>query len=320
MRYLLVDFKGCIYWYYHAKSKDIPITFVKTIQAMAKQLKVDQTFILNEKYGSKFRKSRYPDYKANRQERKDKQTPQEKKEFEKFENVVQPAALRLFEMCGANVVTAEGYEADDSAAWFCANLPQDSQIILLSNDKDWHQLIEKGRVVQAKFTTDIVKTYQQIDKSTWLTNYESFVAEYGIEPDNWIDKKCLSGDNGDFVAGIPKIGETTALRLVQKYGNFKNVIEHAKAGTLEVPRLSQVSVDYIINNPDVLYINYSVMNLKHSEAEFVEVIGKDGLGYLASCKDKPTRTPNYETLKQLCYETGELDLYDDLENFCFWLK
>lgn len=320
MRYLLVDFKGCMYWYYHAKSKDIPITFVKTIQAMARQLKVDRTFILHEQFGSKFRKSAYPDYKATRQERKDNYDEAKKKQHEHFENVIQPAAVRLFEMCGATVVTAEGYEADDSAAWFCANLPKESQIVMLSNDKDWHQLIEKGRVIQAKFTTDIIKTYQQIDKSVWLFNYESFVAEYGMEPDEWIFKKCLSGDTGDNVSGIPKIGETTALRLVQKYGEFKNIIEHAKAGTLEVLRLSQVSVDYIINNPEVLYINYSVMNLKHSEAEFTKVIGTKGLEYLEGCLNKPTRTPNYDTLKQLCYETGELDLYDDLEKFCFWLK
>ena len=49
---------------------------------------------------------------------------------------------------------------------------------------------------------------------------------YGLSPAQLIDYKGLAGDTSDNVPGVSGIGEKTATRLLQSFGNIESIYEH----------------------------------------------------------------------------------------------
>ena len=53
---------------------------------------------------------------------------------------------------------------------------------------------------------------------------ESLKEKMGITPDQIRDLKGLMGDASDNIPGIPKVGEKTALKLLEQFGTVENLI------------------------------------------------------------------------------------------------
>lgn len=131
-----------------------------------------------------------------------------------------PLIKEVLAAMGVNVVTKEGYEADD----ILGTLAKKSEAAgmdatILSGDRDLLQLatekimIRLPKTVRGKTTIEDYHAQQVMEK-------------YQVTPLQIIDLKALMGDSADNIPGIPGVGEKTATKLIVEYGSIENAHEH----------------------------------------------------------------------------------------------
>ena len=121
---------------------------------------------------------------------------------------------------GVNIVTREGYEADDILGTLARRSEEKGmEVTILSGDRDLLQLatekvlIRLPKTVRGKTTIEDYHTQQVIEK-------------YQVTPPQIIELKALMGDSSDNIPGIPGVGEKTATKIIAEYGTIENAHEH----------------------------------------------------------------------------------------------
>lgn len=129
-----------------------------------------------------------------------------------------PIAREFLRAFGIYQFEEIGFEGDDIAGTV-AKLAEKSgmEVTIYTSDRDFLQLVTDKISVNIikKGLSDVVKMTPQVVYDT-----------YGFEPKQIIDYKGLRGDSSDNLPGIPGVGEKTAVKLIQDYGSFDNIIEH----------------------------------------------------------------------------------------------
>ena len=111
-----------------------------------------------------------------------------------------------------------GFEGDDIAGTVAKLAEQEGyQVNLYTSDRDFLQLVTDNIHVNIirKGMSDVAEMTPSLVKET-----------YGFEPKQIIDFKGLRGDSSDNLPGIPGVGDKTAVKLIEEYGSFDNIIEH----------------------------------------------------------------------------------------------
>lgn len=197
---LLIDFlclvhKGNVSF---GGEKNLPFTihysFFRNLSSLIKEFSPDKVFLCGEG-GRSFRKDISGDYKANRVR------PEGKK---KANGSVFEAANAIWKLCRhlpLHRVSADRYEADDVIATLAASL-HDEDVIVVSNDKDYLQLLQMG--------------------NDNVALYDPFLSEFREAPS--YDQNtflCLNGDAADNIAGLlPKSAAIKAASNPEKLKAF----------------------------------------------------------------------------------------------------
>ena len=154
-----------------------------------------------------FRKEQLESYKANR-----KPTPEDLvRQF--------PMARDFLKALGIFQFEQHGYEGDDIAGTVAKLAEKEGYTVTIyTSDRDLLQLVDNNITVNIirKGMSDIVAMTPETVKEM-----------YGFEPLQIIDYKGLRGDASDNLPGIKGVGEKTAVKLIQEYGSFDNIIAHA---------------------------------------------------------------------------------------------
>lgn len=205
---LIVDGLNVAFRWKHQNILDFKYDYIRTIESLAKSYKAG-TIIVCADGGSSYRKEIFPEYKANRKERFADQTEQEAKEFEMFMAEFQDTLTLLKER--HPVFHFRGVEADDIAAYITQKINYD-ECWLISSDKDWDLLI-----------SDKVSRFSTVTrKETTVHNWDE---HYDFEIEDYISFKCLCGDKGDNVPGVPGVGPKRAVQLMNQYGNIFDIYD-----------------------------------------------------------------------------------------------
>ena len=246
---LIVDGLNVAFRWKHQNILDFKYDYIRTIESLAKSYKAG-TIIVCADGGSNYRKEIYPEYKANRKERFADQTEQEAKEFEMFMAEFQDTLTLIKQKYP--VFHFRGVEADDIAAYITLNFDFDD-CWLISSDKDWDLLIN-----------DKVSRFSTVTrKETTVHNWDE---HYDFEIEDYITFKCLTGDKGDNVPGVPGVGPKRAVQLMEQYGT---VFDIYSACPLE-GRYKYIQA--LNENAEQLLLNVELMDLvTYSE----EAIGKE---------------------------------------------
>lgn len=110
------------------------------------------------------------------------------------------------------------YEADDIIGTLAMSVdPEEFDVVIISGDKDLIQLARDN--IRVDITKKGVSELQPYTP-------ESIKEVMGITPEQIIDMKGLMGDSSDNYPGVTKIGEKTALKLLQEYGSVEGVYDH----------------------------------------------------------------------------------------------
>ena len=182
--------------------------FSNIINKILADLKEDEKIMVAFDAGKQtFRKEQLESYKANR-----KPTPEDLvTQFPIARDFLR--ALNIFQF------EEEGFEGDDIAGTVARLAEKEGhKVTIYTSDRDFLQLVDDKVTVNIirKGLSDVVQMTPEMVQET-----------YGFAPLQIIDYKGLRGDSSDNLPGIKGIGEKTAVKLIQEYDNFDNIIAHA---------------------------------------------------------------------------------------------
>ncbi len=175
--------------------------------------------------GPTFRKKEFAEYKANRGPMDEELVNQ----IERTKEVVSALNIPQFGI--------EGFEADDIIGTLArtatdGKAEDDTQVIIVTGDRDSLQLIRDKRVV----------VYLPIHNK----NSESFVFDenkveevFGLKPKQIIDLKGLMGDASDNIPGVKGVGKVTATKLMKEFGSLERIYENLES-KLITPRVRKM--------------------------------------------------------------------------------
>ena len=239
---LIVDALNLAFRWKHQGRTDFRYDYQSTVKSLAKSYDCKNVIITADWGSSSYRKAISPDYKQNRKDKFAEQSEAERIAFEEFFEEFEASLEVLAE--DYPVLRYKGVEADDIAAHLVKYKGKyDLEYIwLISSDRDWDLLIQEN---VGRFS---YVTRREVKLDNWREHYD-------IDPDMYISMKCLTGDKGDNVPGIPGIGPKRAVQLIEQYGTAWDIYE-------ALPIDSKYKYIQELNaNGEQLLVNYELMDL-----------------------------------------------------------
>tara|TARA_R100001480_G_scaffold64265_1_gene76474 strand:- start:329 stop:1165 length:837 start_codon:yes stop_codon:yes gene_type:complete len=239
---LIVDALNLAFRWKHQGRTDFRYEYQRTVQSLAKSYDCKNIIITADQGSSSYRKDISPQYKQNRKDKFAEQSEQEKMEFEEFISEYEATLELLQEDC--TLFRFRGVEADDLAAHLVKNKNKYNleYIWLISSDRDWDLLIQEN---VGRFS---YVTRKEVTLDNWKEHYE-------VSPEEYISLKCLTGDKGDNVPGIPGIGPKRALGLIKEYGDALNIYD-----ACPIPGKYKY-IESLNENYEQILQNYELMDL-----------------------------------------------------------
>ena len=205
---ILIDGTSYIYRAFHAlppltTSSGKPTGATRGFAAMLRKLiekypGVPMVMVFDAK-GPNFRNDYFKDYKANR-------PPMPNELRVQIEDI-----KKLSKLFNFTVKEEGGVEADDVIATLTKQFKLDKKILISSPDKDLTQLVEDNVI-------------QHNSMSNEFFNNEYVKEKFGVGPSQVAQLLALVGDKADNIPGITKVGNKTASKWLNAYGNLENII------------------------------------------------------------------------------------------------
>jgi len=137
-----------------------------------------------------------------------------------------PVIMHALDVMGVVRLEAPGFEADDVIATLARRWEKDTEVRIVSGDKDLLQLVTDRVHVIRPGKSNVLE--HEVDPA-------ALVARMGLRADQIVDYLALVGDTSDNVPGVRGIGEKTALELLVRFGSvdllYARIDEVEKAGT-----------------------------------------------------------------------------------------
>jgi DNA polymerase-1 len=209
---MIVDSLNLAFRYKHSGALDFVDDYRRTVDSLRKSYNAGKVVMACDSGASKYRKELYPLYKQNRKDKQDLQTPEEEAEFQLFFEEFN-RTMETYNTGSYPLFRFPGVEADDVASYIVKthrHYPI-KKIVLISSDRDWDLLVSE-HVMRFSYVTR-----KEVTLDNWSTHYD-------CDPEEYISIKCLQGDSGDNVPGVPGIGPKRAAELVKKYGSTYDII------------------------------------------------------------------------------------------------
>jgi DNA polymerase-1 len=141
---------------------------------------------------------------------------------------------RLVETLGVPAVDAEGYEADDVIATLATRLSGEGhEVVIVTGDRDAYQLV-RDPLVKVLYNRRGVTDYVLYDEA-------GIQERTGVRPELYPFLASLRGDPSDNLPGVPGVGDKTAAKLVNTYGDVDALYAHLEEQT---PRLRASLADH----------------------------------------------------------------------------
>jgi len=186
--------------------------FVSMVSYIVREHQPSSLAVAFDLPGETFRDEMVADYKAGRSEAPNDLPPQ----FEMIREVMEALAIP--------VVEAPGFEADDVLATLATEArDRGSDVVVVTGDRDSFQLIEDPHI-RVLYNRRGVSDYSLYDEA-------GIVERTGVPPSKYVLLASLRGDPSDNLPGIPGVGEKTAAKLLNAYGDLDGIFSHLEEQT-----------------------------------------------------------------------------------------
>ncbi|MFJ6741885.1 5'-3' exonuclease H3TH domain-containing protein [Streptomyces sp. NPDC091279] len=126
-----------------------------------------------------------------------------------------PIIESVLDALGIARVGVAGYEADDVIGTFTARAR--GPVDIVTGDRDLYQLVDDARGVRVLYPLKGVG-------SLALTDESALREKYGVDGRGYADLATLRGDPSDGLPGVPGVGEKTAAKLLDAFGDLAGII------------------------------------------------------------------------------------------------
>ncbi|MFD7861135.1 5'-3' exonuclease H3TH domain-containing protein [Streptomyces sp. NPDC059783] len=190
-----------------------------------------------------------PSYKAHRvAEKTDRGVPDEEETPDTLAPQV-PVIAEVLDALGIARVGVAGYEADDVIGTLTGRAT--GPVDIVTGDRDLYQLVDDAGEVRVLYPLKGVGTLQLTDEA-WLRE------KYGVSGPGYVDLALLRGDPSDGLPGVPGIGEKTAAKLLDAFGDLAGIMAAvddpaAKLTPSQRKRLDEAR-DYVAVAPKVVRV------------------------------------------------------------------
>jgi len=229
--------------------------FLKSLRYTSDILKPSRVIVVFDgKNGSGRRQKIYPEYKSTRKVKRRLNrnvdwgtAPQDEEQSMRQQ---MGRLIEYLEQLPLTLVCVDGIEADDTMAYISQQLLPKSDIILMSTDKDFIQLVD-----------DRVKIWSPTKKK--LYNKQAVLEEYGIHSQNILTYRILDGDKSDNIGGIKGAGLKTVKKFLpgildDKKFTAKDLLEFAEKSDGKIKFLENIK-----KCSNIIKRNYLLMQLQN---------------------------------------------------------
>ena len=185
-------------------SAPVIFNFMRNFRSLVSQFNPNRIYFVLEGKSEK-RKSLMPEYKANRIIDPGTKKYEEAQKFYEQTNEIVSILTKAFPV---TVIRHPKYECDDTIYNLIKRSSNAVDWIVVSNDSDFIQLLDEFKHV---------KLYNPMSK------------EFIENPDyDYVTWKSLRGDGSDNIAGIPGIGDKTALNIVNNPDLLEKTLQNSE--------------------------------------------------------------------------------------------
>ncbi len=176
--------------------------FLSMIIKLLKDEKPEYLVFCYDRKEPSFRKEMYAEYKAHRTEMPEDLVKQ------------MPHIKNIAPVFGIPSLEVPSFEADDIIGTMTKlGRKNDMEVIIVSGDKDFAQLIEPHVILY-----DTMKDHRY--------NSEEVFKKWGVRPDQFIDFLAIVGDTSDNIPGVRGIGEKGAIKLLEQFKHIEEIYEN----------------------------------------------------------------------------------------------
>ncbi|MCR9247898.1 MAG: DNA polymerase I [bacterium] len=183
--------------------------FCTTLRALIEREKPDAIALsFDGPRGDLTRTKVYPEYKSTRTKMPDDMAVQL--------DDIREAATGF----GIHIVESEADEADDVIATLAMQGKAEGMaVFLVTGDKDFLQIVDED-----------IKLWNLRSSTSKPEILDAAACEkkWGVPPALMVDLLALMGDSSDNVPGVPKVGQKTAVTLLQRFGSLEAALDRAE--------------------------------------------------------------------------------------------
>ena len=228
--------------------------FLKSVRYTSDILKPSRIIIVFDgKNGSGRRQKIYPEYKGTRKVKQrlnrnvDWGTAPQDEEASMKQQMGR--LVEYLEQLPVTLICVDGIEADDTMAYISQQLLPESDIILMSTDKDFLQLVD-----------DRVKVWSPTKKKLYTTR--EVLEEYGIPSRNMLTYRILDGDKSDNINGVKGAGLKSLIKYIpplteDKDFTAKDLLEFVNNSDSKIKLLENIK-----KSSNIIKRNYLLMQLQ----------------------------------------------------------
>ena len=238
---------------------------LNTVRTLVDRFKPSKVvFVLDGPDAGERRRRVYPEYKGGRRikARESKVQIMEGEENIAYgvEGAFQNQFIKIYEFLKLLPVTTimiPYCEADDAISYLALKNKDEKECIVVSNDKDYLQLIQEGIMV---YRWKVKKLYDS----------KTFLDEFKIPTENYIYQKIMLGDVGDKVPGVTGVGEKTFKKLekpltekickdMSEFITMLETMDYSECNTKETNAFKKA-----LTQTEKMNLAYSIMKLDES--------------------------------------------------------
>lgn len=202
--------------------------------------------------GSLKRKKIYPDYKKHKSNkmrinRAYAENVTDKGEEDSLEKELM-RSIQYLDCLPVSMMSIDSIEADDAIAYIANQHYKDNDIVIMSSDKDFLQLIDHR-----------IKVWSPTKKKFY--GCAEVLTEYGISCENFINYRVLDGDINDNINGVPGAGLITIKKLFPIYVDHHRYSVDEMFNYADTHKGKYKLYDTILENKPLVNRNYELMQL-----------------------------------------------------------
>ena len=213
--------------------------FTTMLLNLAKEHNPDALLVVFDRPEPTFRHDAIPEYKAQREKAPD--------------TLFQQLGLirELLNDMGISWMELAGFEGDDLIATVAARASEmGHDVIIVTGDRDSYQLVHDP-YIRVLYNKRGVSDYALYDEA-------GIFERTGVTPSQYADYAALRGDPSDNLDGVPGVGEKTAAKLINQYGDLSGVLANAESQT---PKLRANLLEHgtrVLRNAEMMLLRRDV--------------------------------------------------------------